>query len=31
LHLAGNAYSGIGLPDCVRSGQKAAAKITIST
>jgi oxygen-dependent protoporphyrinogen oxidase len=27
LHLAGNAYSGIGLPDCVRSGQKAAAKI----
>ena len=27
LHLAGNAYDGIGLPDCVRSGRQAAAKI----
>jgi oxygen-dependent protoporphyrinogen oxidase len=27
LHLAGNAYDGIGLPDCVRSGRKAAAGI----
>ena len=27
LHLAGNAYSGIGLPDCVRTGKQAAAKI----
>jgi oxygen-dependent protoporphyrinogen oxidase len=26
LHLAGNAYSGIGIPDCVRSGRLAAAK-----
>ena len=25
IHLAGNAYEGIGIPDCVRSGQKAAA------
>jgi oxygen-dependent protoporphyrinogen oxidase len=25
--LAGNAYSGIGVPDCVRSGSEAAAKI----
>lgn len=27
LALAGNAYSGIGVPDCVRSGSEAAAKI----
>ncbi|HTB09939.1 MAG TPA: protoporphyrinogen oxidase [Bryobacteraceae bacterium] len=27
LHLAGNAYDGIGLPDCVRSGRQAAGKI----
>jgi len=27
LHLAGNAYGGIGLPDCVRSGKQAAEKI----
>ncbi len=27
LHLAGNAYHGIGIPDCVRMGQEAAAKI----
>jgi oxygen-dependent protoporphyrinogen oxidase len=26
LHLAGNAYRGIGVPDCVRSGKDAAAK-----
>jgi oxygen-dependent protoporphyrinogen oxidase len=25
--LAGNAYSGIGIPDCIRSGQKAALQI----
>ena len=24
LHLAGNAYNGIGIPDCVRSGKNAA-------
>ena len=24
LVLAGNAYSGVGIPDCVRSGQEAA-------
>ncbi len=24
LHLAGNAYSGIGIPDCVRTGKQAA-------
>jgi oxygen-dependent protoporphyrinogen oxidase len=27
LALAGNAYSGIGVPDCVRSGEEAAAEI----
>jgi oxygen-dependent protoporphyrinogen oxidase len=27
LHLAGNAYSGIGIPDCVRTGKQAAEKI----
>jgi oxygen-dependent protoporphyrinogen oxidase len=28
LHLAGNAYHGIGIPDCVRMGQKAATNIS---
>jgi oxygen-dependent protoporphyrinogen oxidase len=27
LALAGNGYSGIGVPDCVRSGSEAASKI----
>jgi oxygen-dependent protoporphyrinogen oxidase len=27
LALAGNAYRGIGVPDCVRSGREAAAKL----
>jgi protoporphyrinogen oxidase len=27
LALAGNGYSGIGVPDCVRSGSEAAGKI----
>ena len=27
LHLAGNAYDGIGIPDCVRLGRAAARKI----
>jgi oxygen-dependent protoporphyrinogen oxidase len=27
LHLAGNAYTGIGIPDCVRMGKQAAGKI----
>lgn len=27
LYLAGNAYQGIGIPDCVRMGQEAATKI----
>lgn len=30
LHLAGNAYYGIGIPDCVRTGRDAAAKISQS-
>ena len=28
LALAGNGYSGIGVPDCVRSGAEAASKLT---
>jgi protoporphyrinogen/coproporphyrinogen III oxidase len=28
LHLAGNAYHGIGIPDCIRMGQEAATKIS---
>ncbi|HLH17596.1 MAG TPA: protoporphyrinogen oxidase [Bryobacteraceae bacterium] len=27
LHLAGNAYQGIGIPDCIRMGKAAAEKI----
>ncbi|MCC6857899.1 MAG: protoporphyrinogen oxidase [Bryobacterales bacterium] len=27
LHLAGNAYHGIGIPDCVRMGRQAAGRI----
>jgi oxygen-dependent protoporphyrinogen oxidase len=30
LHLAGNSFNGIGIPDCVRSAQKAAETITAS-
>ena len=30
LHLAGNAYSGIGVPDCARMGREAAARIMAS-
>jgi len=28
LHLAGNAYHGIGIPDCVRMGKEAAERIS---
>jgi oxygen-dependent protoporphyrinogen oxidase len=28
LHLAGNAYHGIGIPDCVRMGRQAARQIS---
>jgi oxygen-dependent protoporphyrinogen oxidase len=28
VHLAGNAYMGIGIPDCIRSAQIAAREIT---
>jgi oxygen-dependent protoporphyrinogen oxidase len=31
LHLAGNAYHGIGIPDCVRMGKEAAGKIASAT
>lgn len=27
LALAGNAYQGIGVPDCIRTGQEAAASV----
>jgi oxygen-dependent protoporphyrinogen oxidase len=27
LFLAGNAYSGLGIPDCIRSGEAAADRI----
>src|SRR5207244_4705253 len=27
LHLAGNAYHGIGIPDCVRSAKQAAGRV----
>jgi protoporphyrinogen/coproporphyrinogen III oxidase len=27
LHLVGNAYSGIGIPDCIRMGKQVAARI----
>jgi protoporphyrinogen/coproporphyrinogen III oxidase len=31
LHLAGNAYRGIGLPDCVRMGKESAARIVMGS
>ena len=30
LHLAGNAYHGIGIPDCVRSAKEAADRVLLS-
>ena len=30
LHLAGNAYTGIGIPDCIRMGRQAAARVVTS-
>jgi oxygen-dependent protoporphyrinogen oxidase len=27
LHLAGAAYGGVGIPDCIRSGERAAAAV----
>jgi oxygen-dependent protoporphyrinogen oxidase len=27
IHLAGNAYEGVGIPDCIRSGEAAAAAV----
>jgi oxygen-dependent protoporphyrinogen oxidase len=27
LHVAGNAYQGIGVPDCIRMGRSAAERI----
>jgi len=31
LYLAGNAYQGIGVPDCIRMGRAAAEKILVAT
>ena len=31
LHLAGNAYQGIGIPDCIRMGKTAAERIHANT
>jgi oxygen-dependent protoporphyrinogen oxidase len=31
LHLAGNAYTGIGIPDCIRMGRQAAARIVATS
>jgi oxygen-dependent protoporphyrinogen oxidase len=31
LYLAGNAYTGIGIPDCIRMGREAAKKIASGT
>ena len=31
LHLVGNAYDGIGIPDCIRLGRRAARAVTSST
>ena len=30
LALAGNGYRGIGVPDCIRSGEEAAAELMVS-
>jgi oxygen-dependent protoporphyrinogen oxidase len=30
LHLAGNAYQGIGIPDCIRMGKRAAERIAVA-
>lgn len=30
LYLAGNAYTGIGIPDCIRMGRQAAARVIAS-
>ncbi len=30
LHLIGNAYAGIGVPDCVRAGKEAAEALTVA-
>jgi oxygen-dependent protoporphyrinogen oxidase len=29
LHLAGNGYTGIGIPDCIRTGKQAAEAIAL--
>jgi len=31
LHVAGNAYEGIGIPDCIRMGKRAAEAISANT
>jgi protoporphyrinogen oxidase len=31
LYFAGNAYEGIGIPDCIRLGQRAAQGVSATT
>jgi oxygen-dependent protoporphyrinogen oxidase len=31
LHLAGNAFDGVGIPDCIRQGRQAASQASLSS
>jgi len=30
LEVAGNSYHGVGIPDCVRSGERAAERVLVA-